>query len=401
VVVRAALPGEKRRAELDRLVGRGDAVGELRAALQSIERAFRQRRMPAFPRSETTDRGGTRSGMRCRRYGQSSARHVAGSIVGQSSPARRQATCRLNFVASATAPVPRVRKRARGPAGTSDDGRPFSARWPRCLLTAAVAVCYGKSSLVRTLFRRHGAPTPDVFTPAPASADRAGDRDDRDSGRVDRGLGAVDRVRGAGQYPLCRFELDASLRGHGVHRAAAGGRGHVFGALDQDHQPQPPAVQLHPQRHPRAEIPDRLDEALPPNAEPSPGEFGGTSRLPSIYVGGSRPARPADQPRTRSRARGHGARGRRGGRGGHGKSARRMCQHGLPPIPRGFEHGPFGRSALQRTGAAPRFGDDLSESDRQRRQVRRRGASGRRSSATPSHRERRDASVRQRQGDSV
>ena len=50
------------------------------------------------------------------------------------------------------------------------------------------------------------------------------------------------------------------------------GRGHLLDPVDQGHQSEPAAIELHRQRHARVEIADRLDEALSANAAPPPGE---------------------------------------------------------------------------------------------------------------------------------
>ena len=183
-------------------------------------------------------------------------------------------------------------------------------------------------------------------------ADHAGDRDDRPAGRADRRLGAADRCSARCKDDrLRRRLLGAAVDRLDVHPAAAGRRGAVPDPLDQGHQPHPPAVELHRQRHARAEIADRLDEALPANAQPPPGEPAGAGRLPPLHARRPGAARPPDQPDARRRPAGRRAPRRRGRRRGAGRPAARLRGGGVHELPRAGRHGPPRPAAVHRSRA--------------------------------------------------
>ena len=81
------------------------------------------------------------------------------------------------------------------------------------------------------------------------------------------------RRSGAGQRTRSPASTGRFCRSaHRSSCSAGRGRGPVPGPFDQGDQPQPAAVELHRQRHPRTEVADRLDEALPADAQSPPGQ---------------------------------------------------------------------------------------------------------------------------------
>src|SRR5262249_3482650 len=110
-------------------------------------------------------------------------------------------------------------------------------------------------------------------------ADHASGRDDRARRGTDRGLGVShgrDRERPA--------VLDAARRGHQLFGAGAGRRGAVPVDHDQGHPAFAAAEQLHRQREPRAEKPDRLAEAVPANAFAAGGDRTAAGGLLSLHA---------------------------------------------------------------------------------------------------------------------
>ena len=129
-------------------------------------------------------------------------------------------------------------------------------------------------------------------------ADHAGSRDDRAGRRADRRLDRADRARDRAVGRL----LGAAVGRHHVSGAGAGRRGAVPVDFDQGHPAQPAAVELHRQREPRAEVADRLAEALPANALAPQRDRGAAGQLLSLHARRRRAARLADQPHARRRA---------------------------------------------------------------------------------------------------
>ena len=167
---------------------------------------------------------------------------------------------------------------------------------PRCLTGRSNLLC--STCCLRDLPFRY----PDKFAAShvrasfPGPADHAGDRYDRVADVAGRRLDPARRLRSNDQPRLRGSLLGIAERRHHVHGAVDRRRGPLSGALDQGHQPQPAAIELHRQRHPRTEIPDRLDEAVFANAQPARREPAATSRILSLYARRRRAARSSDQP---------------------------------------------------------------------------------------------------------